>query len=601
MKIKNIVIKRFRSIFELELKIDVCNNYISICGQNNTGKTNVLRAIRLFFNPNLYSADEDSPYHKFYITRGGSVFPLIEITFEHTDGNDYTIERKFDLNGLSSTTGFLMPRGRKRGKTDLSLKKCLEIIKSIKFYYVESVNISIPDLINDLTDDLFDVEYEHSVFRGAKAELKNAFDKYIDGLNEILGELADEITPMFHEFKDNWDISFSLDSDVKKFRDLISADISFDILDGSNNAIDSKGAGLQRLAYILLHIRIIEKMKRNDVIFLIDEPDVYIHAGMQKILYHYLKSMNSNVQTLVTTHSKIFIDTYKLSNVFLLELAIDEMYSERRKKQVKILKTTLVKFNEDTGVEKIKQYLGIEDHGDEVLQAYNIIVEGDSDKKYLSELIKFFGFDIPNIISINGANNLPMYLNYYDSQYSKSERKPKILVLLDNDIKGREVGKKEWSNIKKSKYQNLICSFSYMPNFNGDIQDKEKLDGVQTNHEVEDLLYPEIMVYLINILLRKKGMNLISNSSVTSKIVKPAFGYKGILDLCENEKNQANPDDGNQLVFTLSNKATDNIKTTLANMFNVESDFKVITMLEQCNIKYPQVKGCIKKIVDNDL
>ena len=51
MKIKEISIKRYRSILNLTLEIDDIDKISTICGANNVGKTNVLRAIDTFFNP----------------------------------------------------------------------------------------------------------------------------------------------------------------------------------------------------------------------------------------------------------------------------------------------------------------------------------------------------------------------------------------------------------------------------------------------------------------------------------------------------------------------------------------------------------------------
>lgn len=598
IKIVNINIKRFRSILDLNLDVSPDNDFISICGQNNTGKTNVLRAIRLFFNPALFNAKEDCPYYKYFITRGSSVYPSISLTFLENDGYLYSITQNFDLTGLDSTSGYKILNGRQRGKEPLNDEECSRYINSIKFYFVESINISIPDLINDLTEGIFDVEYSNSVFKGAKAELKKAFDNYVNKLNAILDDLSNEITPMFHEFEANWNIAFKLESDVKKFRDLVSTDISFDILDGSKNAIESKGAGLQRLAFILLHIRIIEKMKGKNVIFMIDEPDVFLHPGLQRKLCDYLRSLNEITQVFVTTHSKMFIDTYKLSNVFLLELNISEINSERGGKS-KVLKTTNVPLDEDTGARKIKQYLGIEDDKNEVLQPYNIIVEGDSDKKYLSELIKYFKINLPNIISINGADNLAQYLEYYNSLYFQDEKHPILLVLLDNDSKGREVAKKIISNKSKNKYENLDITFSFIPNFLGEIQNLDKLDNIHTNNEIEDFMYPSVICYLLNNILNKRKMKAIKEKNICEKINKPAFKYKGILDLCENEKNTENPETGNQLVFTLCNRATDNIKTSMANMFKIELDYKLIQLIEKSNEQYPSVKEFVEKIANN--
>ena len=42
ISIEKIKIERFRSILKLELSIDTSFNLVSICGQNNVGKTNTL-------------------------------------------------------------------------------------------------------------------------------------------------------------------------------------------------------------------------------------------------------------------------------------------------------------------------------------------------------------------------------------------------------------------------------------------------------------------------------------------------------------------------------------------------------------------------------
>ncbi|WP_066799997.1 AAA family ATPase [Moraxella oblonga] len=98
MKLKNIVIKRFRSINDIKLEIDTNHNFISICGANNVGKTNVLRALNLFFNPNSYIFDKDTPYLK-QNTRGGSIATEIQLQFD--DGTEYKRRVYSDGNSVA--------------------------------------------------------------------------------------------------------------------------------------------------------------------------------------------------------------------------------------------------------------------------------------------------------------------------------------------------------------------------------------------------------------------------------------------------------------------------------------------------------------------
>ena len=137
--------------------------------------------------------------------------------------------------------------------------------------------------------------------------MKTTFDNYINGLVEILNHLAEEINPTFKNFNDNWSVGFENSADVKKFKDLISQDIEFFLNEKSNRNIQGKGSGLQRLGYILLHSRIIEELKKKSVIFCVDEPDVFLHQGLQKKLKEHLKYIAKSHQVIITTHSPIFI------------------------------------------------------------------------------------------------------------------------------------------------------------------------------------------------------------------------------------------------------------------------------------------------------
>ena len=70
LKINNIEINSFRSILNLKLDLEMESNLVSICGENNVGKTNTLRAINLFFNPDEYDFLSDRPTLK--QAQGGS-------------------------------------------------------------------------------------------------------------------------------------------------------------------------------------------------------------------------------------------------------------------------------------------------------------------------------------------------------------------------------------------------------------------------------------------------------------------------------------------------------------------------------------------------
>jgi predicted ATP-dependent endonuclease of OLD family len=195
---------------------------------------------------------------------------------------------------------------------------------------------------------------------------------------------------------------------------------------------------------------------------LIDEPDIYLHQGLQRKLLNHLQELAVKYQVLLTTHSPIFIDSYKLQNVFLLELEIGQEQSYQRvNKAFHTLSTKLVDITEHTGLKKIQEYLGIQTDDYEILDIYNIIVEGDSDKKYIEETAKFFKIPTSRIIPIHGVSKCEKYLEFYNSFYEERSIKPTILILFDNDPAGRDEFKKL---VKKFKtYNNISIHFEFIP------------------------------------------------------------------------------------------------------------------------------------------
>ena len=458
IKISKIHIRRYRSIMDLKLELNQNNNFVTICGENNAGKTNTLRALNIFFHPENYNYEKDTPLHKLEGTQGALVYP--NITVEFVDGTKiFKIEREFARH-TNELSGSEFDHDE---QTELNEKQCLNILDKIHCFYIESINVSYPKLINNLIDTVFEVAFANTRFSGGKKALKKAYEEYTGGLLEVLQNLSNEINPLFKEYKENWEVEFSLDSDIKKFRDIITDDIEFFINDSSNKHIESKGSGLQRLAYILLHFKIIEKMKKT-IILLIDEPDIFLHQSLQKTLYSHMQQIKSKAQIFVTTHSPIFIDSYTLNNVFLLDLEITEKHYQRRNRNYNELKTKLVDISGVNGDHKIKQYLGIDNKDFDILTNYNILVEGENDLIYLKELGKYFGMEIPNIIPLRGVDNASRELQFYNNFYHKSGLKPKIVLIIDNDNAGRNVFENITKNIANSHYPNLELKVELLPN-----------------------------------------------------------------------------------------------------------------------------------------
>lgn len=594
MKIIRIEIKRFRSILDLKLNINPQNNFSTICGANNSGKTNVLKALNIFFNPEQYIVAEDTPNHKYFGSRGGATYPEITVVFK-TQNEEFKIIRTFNITGLEKTVATKV-EGNSRTKKAIDENEIDKVLGQIAFFFIPAINISFPDLINNLIDDVYDLEYEKVRFRGLKQDLKTTFDNYINGLVDILNQLAGEINPIFESFNDNWSVGFENSADVKKFKDLISEDIQFFLNDKSNRNVQGKGSGLQRLGYILLHSRIIEKLKKKSVILCVDEPDVFLHQGLQKKLKEHLQEIAKTQQVIITSHSPVFIDSYKLDNVFLLDLEIgDEVYYKRVDTTYYPLNTILVNIGDENGMKKIREYLGISTEDFDLLEGYNIIVEGDSDVKYLTEISNYFEISVPKMISSSGATKIEKYLEFYNSFYNGRDFKPSILIILDNDKAGRDEYKKIVKKIAQNNFTNLKLKVEFIPNCYGEIPDLNDVmnDRVNTNYEIEDFIYPEMLLKCSNGILKRMSFATVSLKDLTKKITAKAFKERGILYNIDLLKNDKNPEDGNRIDFS-----SEQAKNGISNLFNIKGDKKNSELMIELNAKYPKVKEHLERIMD---
>lgn len=591
----------FRSILNLSFDVDNTLNLVAICGENNVGKTNTLRAIDLFFNPNTYDVTVDRPILK--QSQGGArIDPKITIEFWDSQSEFfYEITRDFKTFKTNFNSG-LMGTKYKRTKVrkdtketkKLTQKETEHFLTLIEFRYIESININIPQLVEELTTDVIDVEYDKSRITANRKSLKEAYTTYTSGLQEILDVFSKDISDTFKIFKNNWNISFHVPYSAETFRDLISNDIELQVDDKGCKNVEQKGSGLQRLAVILLNFEIIKRIKNKNYIVCIDEPDIYLHEGLQRNLMQFFENSSDNVQIFYTTHSKIFINQYSMKNIFLLGAEWYSQYSSRKKRNIDVVETKYIDTTCEEGYEKICTHLGIEKNNYDILQKNNIVVEGGCDKKYLEELANYFSIDICKIISADGVDNIEKYLNFYDSYYRNnvSTYKPKIKVLFDNDNAGRE----GYLKIKQKCFKNIVTSCLLIQNFDG--SGNTSTTKNTCNHEIEDLVYPEILCFLVNNLLERKSLNKINAKEVTAKISSPAYKNDGILSLLQNEKNNKNLERGDEISFISSRKATNDIKNGLAGMFNIQGNQQIIKILDECKVTYPFVEKYIRELFD---
>lgn len=587
IKIIHVEINRFRSIMSLELDFENDYNLVTICGKNNVGKTNVLRAINLFFNQDDYEPQTDMPVFK-VATGGATTHPKIVIQFfDDVSSTIYSIEKNWkDWNAEKILVVGKKRKCSEKKWTELNETECCQFLSKIKFYFLEAANMIIPEMINEISDKMLTSEFNRSRFSKSKKQLKDAYEEYVDGLQLVLDDFADSISETFMSFKENWNVKFIVPKKSNTFRELISEDVELTINDQGSLGIEDKGSGLQRLASILLQMETAMRGKRDEhIIFCVDEPDIFLHEGMQKKLKDFFELKSNDMQIFYTSHSKIFINTFSMKNIVLLDAIVHKKTSVRKKREISVVETRKIDIDNENGYEIICENLGIAKAEYNILSKKNILVEGNCDKKYLEGLMKYFGLEVPNIISANGANNIIKFLEFYESYYKNiNQYVPQILVIYDNDSAGRDAYEKN----RKKTYPHLEINHYILQNVWGDANTASQKNN--TNNEIEDFMYPEVMCYLVNEILKKKGMNIIKTSEMILQLSSQAFKGSGFMSLCDFYKNSANPQTGADISFVSSGQATNQLKESLAGVFELEGNRKLLKIVEEADKKYPNVK-----------
>jgi hypothetical protein len=119
---------------------------------------------------------------------------------------------------------------------------------------------------------------------------------------------------------------------VEETKELFSRGVSISVNDGKFTDVLMKGHGLQRcIVFGLLQALILNQrgqliplaedhpyhqdIDERDIIMSIEEPELYIHPQMQRLIYKVLEDFSVTDQVIYTTHSPMFVDISKYESI----------------------------------------------------------------------------------------------------------------------------------------------------------------------------------------------------------------------------------------------------------------------------------------------
>jgi len=347
MYISRIVVRNFRNFAHLDVQL--LNGVTCVIGENNTGKTNLLRAIRLAVDANLSSQYRQLLEHDIHtgadLTECGQVIVSVEfvdytalvkekallascevspnlarIHYRYRPNREVREEiasgTRADGNlSITEDYHFELTGGGHRDAADVEWDQ--ELGTSLRFGDLQAFNVECLQALRDVTQSLRQA-YESPLGRilnsseiddGEKAALVDILRTANEEIekqptiaatgNDLRNSFADAVGEAFEvDLKLGMsDPSFS--SIARSLKVLMSNSALRDF------EVFRNGLGLNNILYISMLLKYFENRSSSDSsagqLLLIEEPEAHLHPQLQRILYSTLKA--KDCQVILTTHS----------------------------------------------------------------------------------------------------------------------------------------------------------------------------------------------------------------------------------------------------------------------------------------------------------
>lgn len=350
MRLEFIEIRDYRSIFVDDggqtFRLDLAEGANTLVGQNNCGKSNVLRAVSMALDPNHeFSIGDDVPGPRPFsypiITlgfRGDRSRPAEAVVLEAAEEYERSLVGRTGETGASDGSVVLrvsfVPNedGARRDEQLLTpgaiagsmsseskrlLKTAIDELRSA----VRFVLISSGESIESVLEGNFR-EILHSVVR---ERLQKEFEtaehsrqQYVSGLQESLlrplrDRLAADVKGLFPEID-----GVGLTPDVSSIERTLS-NVAVTVDDIVSTPLAGKGTGVRggvlvaMLSYLALNAS-------RGMVFALEEPEAFLHPGAQENLRDHLEELASaaGVSLVITTHSPFIVTRSPNGRVFCL-------------------------------------------------------------------------------------------------------------------------------------------------------------------------------------------------------------------------------------------------------------------------------------------
>jgi AAA15 family ATPase/GTPase len=145
---------------------------------------------------------------------------------------------------------------------------------------------------------------------------------------EIKGEMAREAESIKNYMSDYANIKkVEINPNFDWPKAISSVNVSFQLADDVMPIpMTHKGAGYRRLFMVARFRYLAEKKKGGNIIYLIEEPETFLHPSAQEDLLNAFKDLSEDNQIVITTHSPIFAGATRQDSIILCKKEDQSIY-----------------------------------------------------------------------------------------------------------------------------------------------------------------------------------------------------------------------------------------------------------------------------------
>lgn len=466
VKIKKLEIYNFRSIKSISLK---ASDLSVLVGNNDAGKSNILRALNLFFNGET-NPDEylrftiDHNIHSTHNRKAKEIRIKIELeipdSYKSVNGDYIIWEKRWRASGeiindagylgIRETTG---PRGGKAlEQVEIPARSNLHtLLRNIQFVYVPAIK-------------------DKYYFSSLRAKIYNVIAEVAsDRFLESSGEFESSISEHLEELTKEVSSSIGFNSRLALPRDLSHIFESLDFLSvGHNISLDERGDGVKTRHIPIILKFMADKMHTLQVrgaqpytfIWGYEEPENNLELAstikMADQLCGYIG--NGISQVILTTHSPIFYNLHRDKVCEDIDISCHYIYKEKDEDGTKeasnpndlddfmgTMKLFAPRIIELT--EKIRKESQALAEAEEQLeqQSARLYVEGESDRIIIKKALEIFSPSKANKIIVTtkesgaGHSYVQDMLTAWRHTHKHHPDRPKAAGIVDADKPGKEV------------------------------------------------------------------------------------------------------------------------------------------------------------------